>query len=140
MYKDTVKWNAAQGAGLTRDDLIDATAKRNALGQRCARFFGEFDFLVLPVVQVLPFDVNEPWVKMINGEKMEHYISWMKSCYMVSALGTPAISIPFTFSESGLPIGLQITAPWGQDLRLLQFAKTLEARLSTRFVVPALVS
>ena len=54
--------------------------------------------------------------------------------------GIPTISVPCGLSRDGLPIGLQITAPWGQDLRLLQFAKTLEARLSTRFIVPALVS
>ena len=57
---------------------------------------------------------------------MEHYISWMKSCYVVSLMGTPALSLPFTFSVDGLPVGLQIVAPWGQDLRLLQFAKALE--------------
>ncbi len=140
MYKDTVKWNAAEGAGLTKADLMDATAKRNALGQRCAAFFADFDFLVLPVVQVLPFDVNEPWVKTIQDEPMTTYISWMKSCYMVSALGTPAISIPLTFSDQGLPVGLQIVAPWGQDLRLLQFSKLLEAQISARMIVPRLVS
>jgi amidase len=110
------------------------------LGQRCAAFFADFDFLVLPVVQVLPFDVNEPWVKTIQDEPMTTYISWMKSCYMVSALGTPAISIPLTFSDQGLPVGLQIVAPWGQDLRLLQFSKLLEAQISARMIVPRLVS
>ena len=125
-YKDTVKWNAAQAEQLSAEDIREALSLRSALGVRCASFFEHFDFLVLPVAQVLPFDIETEWVTAINDVTMEHYISWMKSCYVVSLMGTPALSLPFTFSVDGLPVGLQIVAPWGQDLRLLQFAKALE--------------
>lgn len=45
-----------------------------------------------------------------------------------STLGTPAITIPMPI-ESGLPLGLQLTAAHGQDARLLQTAVKLERLL-----------
>jgi amidase len=42
-----------------------------------------------------------------------------------TALGTPAISIPMAVAN-GLPLGLQVTADFGHDMRLLQAAVRLE--------------
>jgi Asp-tRNA(Asn)/Glu-tRNA(Gln) amidotransferase A subunit family amidase len=42
-----------------------------------------------------------------------------------TALGTPAISIPMPVAN-GLPLGLQLTADFGHDMRLLQAAVRLE--------------
>ncbi len=44
-----------------------------------------------------------------------------------TALGTPAISIPLPI-ESGLPLGLQLTADLGQDSRVVQAAVLLQRR------------
>ena len=138
-YKDTVKWNAAQAEKLSAEDIREALSLRSALGMRCAAFFEHFDFLVTPVAQVLPFNVETEWVTTINDTPMDNYISWMKSCYVVSLMGTPALSLPFTFSDDGLPVGLQIVAPWGQDLRLLQFAKALERMSPHYYQSPSLI-
>jgi Asp-tRNA(Asn)/Glu-tRNA(Gln) amidotransferase A subunit family amidase len=52
-----------------------------------------------------------------------------------TALGTPAVTIPMPV-ESGLPLGLQLTADRGQDARILRAAIRLERvlRESTRVV------
>ena len=42
---------------------------------RCAAFFEHFDFLVAPVAQVLPFNVETEWVTTINDTPMDNYIS-----------------------------------------------------------------
>jgi len=47
-----------------------------------------------------------------------------------TALGTPAISIPIPVA-SGLPLGLQLTADHGQDMRLLRTAVRLQRMLSS---------
>jgi len=44
-----------------------------------------------------------------------------------TALGTPAVSIPMPV-ESGLPLGLQLTANLGQDSRVLRAALLLHQR------------
>ena len=46
-----------------------------------------------------------------------------------TALGTPAISIPMPLA-AGLPLGLQLTAERGQDVRLLRTAVRLQKMLS----------
>jgi aspartyl-tRNA(Asn)/glutamyl-tRNA(Gln) amidotransferase subunit A len=40
-----------------------------------------------------------------------------------SLAGLPAMSLPCGFSTDGLPIGLQLTAPWRKEARLLDAAR-----------------
>ena len=47
-----------------------------------------------------------------------------------TALGTPAIAIPMSVG-SALPLGLQLTADRGQDVRVIRTAMKLERLLST---------
>ena len=46
-------------------------------------------------------------------------MAWMKSAYYISATGHPAISVPATFSSTGLPIGVQIVGRHHEDLGML---------------------
>ena len=57
---------------------------------------------------------------------METYIDWMKSCYFISIVGNPAISVPCGFTPEGLPVGLQIVARHQDDWGLLQMAHAFE--------------
>jgi Asp-tRNA(Asn)/Glu-tRNA(Gln) amidotransferase A subunit family amidase len=41
--------------------------------------------------------------------------------------GVPGISVPVGFDDHGLPVGLQLRAPWGEEARLLDAAATIEA-------------
>jgi amidase len=83
-------------------------------------------FLVLPVSQVPPFDVKQRYVTEINGEPMETYIDWMKSCYYVTVTGLPVASVPCGFTPEGLPVGIQIVGRHGDDFGVLQLAHAFE--------------
>jgi amidase len=120
--KDTVIWNIEEGARLTGAQVGRAEAKRTELYHRVRGFMEQYAFLAAPVVQVPPFDVNQPWVTQINGEKMHTYLDWMKSCYAISATGLPAVSVPCGFTPDGLPVGLQIVGRHQDDLGVLQLA------------------
>ena len=124
--KDTVIWNIEQGLPLTGLDVSRAIARRSALYQRVFEFFETYEFLVLPAVQVLPFSVDVPWVREINGRKMETYIDWMGLCYAITVTGLPAISVPGGFSREGLPVGLQIVGRHHRDFAVLQLAHAFE--------------
>ena len=126
MYKDTVIWNVTQGQKLTGEDIARAERERTALYQRVRAFMDTFEFLVLPVSQVPPFQIDTEWVQEIAGTRMETYIDWMKSCYFISILGLPAISVPCGFTEDGLPVGLQIVGRHHCDLAVLQLARAFE--------------
>jgi amidase len=121
-----IHWHVSEGRKLTGSYLARVEAKRTALYQHMRRFMEEYEFFILPVNQVLPFDVDDPYPKEIDGTKMENYLSWMKSAYYISAVGSPAISVPCAFSESDLPIGIQIVGRHSDDWGVLQMAYGFE--------------
>ena len=43
--------------------------------------------------------------------------------------GVPALTVPAGRAENGLPLGLQIIAPFGQDERLLAWARQIEKEM-----------
>jgi len=64
-------------------------------------------------------------VTEIDGERMETYIDWMKSCYYVTVAGLPA-SVACGFTPEGLPVGAQIVGRYRDDLGVLQLAHAFE--------------
>lgn len=121
-----IHWHVEEGRKLTGPQLSRVEAKRTALYQRLCGFKGEYDFFVLPVSQVLPFDVKTHYPTEIAGVKMENYLAWMKSAYYISAAGNPAMSVPCGFSQSGLPIGMQIVGRHHDDSGVLQLGYAFE--------------
>ena len=126
LLKDTVIWNIEEGRRLGGPRLGDAARAWSALLDRVRRFFERFDFLVLPVSQVPPFDVDQPYVTEIDGVHMETYLDWMSSCAHISVLGLPAISVPCGFTDDGLPVGVQIVGRQHDDLGVLRLAHAFE--------------
>jgi len=126
LIKDTLLWEIDEGNRLTPSDVQLAEARHIELNQRMRRFMERYEFFVLPVSQVLPFDVTQHWPEEIEGTRMATYIDWMKSCYYVSAMATPSISVPCGFTREGLPIGIQIVGRHGDDWGLLQMAHAFE--------------
>ena len=50
----------------------------------------------------------------------------MEVTILASIFQLPSISIPIGFNDRGLPMGMQIIAPRGNDLKLIAFAKKFE--------------
>lgn len=124
--KPTVVWNIEHGLRLTGTDLARAERLRTELVGRAAAFFARYDFLVMPVTQVLPFDVRVEYPSEIEGVTMPTYLDWMESCWCITVMGSPAISVPCGFTRDGLPVGLQIVGRRGDDLGVLQVAHAFE--------------
>jgi len=126
LVKDTILWEIDRGATLSAIDVGRAEIKRTEIYQRMRLFMDAHEFFVLPVSQVPPFDVNQPYVTEIAGTPMETYIDWMKSCYFISITGHPAISVPAGFTREGLPVGIQIVGRHQDDWGVLQMAYAFE--------------
>jgi amidase len=126
LIKDTVIQEVEAGARLTGPEVASAEASRSKMYARIGQFMERFDFLLLPVTQVPPFSIDQPYVTAIEGTPMASYIDWMKSCWYITLTGHPAISVPAGFTRDGLPIGLQIVGRHHADWEVLQFAHAFE--------------
>ena len=125
-FKPSLADNIRAGAGLTGADIARAYEQRTALSERMRVFFGSYDVLVLPTSQVPPFPADQEYPPEINGRPMATYLDWMRSAYVITVTGCPAISLPGGETTGGLPVGVQVVAPFGADRRLLEIAAAFE--------------
>lgn len=124
--KESVAWNVAQGRALTATDIGTAESLRGRIFQRMRTFFERYDALLLPVSQVVPFDAELEYPTGIDGQPQHTYLDWMRSCYLVTVTGSPALSVPAGFTPGGLPVGLQIVGPHLAERRVLEIGHAFE--------------
>jgi amidase len=129
-FKQSLADNIRLGETLSGADVARAYTQRTTLSERMRHFFTSYDVLVLPVSQVPPFPADQEYPSAINGRPMETYLDWMRSAYLITVTGCPAISVPAGHTRDGLPVGIQIVAPHGADRRLLEIAAAFEAATS----------
>jgi amidase len=126
-FKQSLADNIRAGEHLTGADVARAYQQRTALGETMRRFFEAYDVLVLPTSQVPPFPADQEYPAEINGRPMATYLDWMRSAYLITVTGCPAISVPAGTTRDGLPVGVQIVAAHGTDRALLEVAAAVEA-------------
>ena len=124
--KDTIKWEIAEAERQTGADVGRAQARQARMYEQSRQLFERHEFFVLPVTQVEPFDVGTPYPTSVAGVPMPTYIDWMRSCWYVTFMANPAISVPAGFTSGGLPVGLQIVARHRGEWSLLQMAHAFE--------------
>jgi amidase len=124
--KDTIQFEVAQAERLSAADVGRAFARQALMHEQSRQFFERYEYFVLPVTQVVPFDVTSPYPTNISGTPMTTYIDWMRSCWYVSFMSNPSVSVPAGFTEKGLPVGLQIVGRHHDEWSVLQLAHAFE--------------
>jgi amidase len=124
--KDTIKFEVAQAERAGATDVGRALARQAQMFDQSRQFFERYAYFILPVTQVEPFDVNTPYPTAIAGTAMTTYIDWMRSCWYVTMMSNPAMSVPAGFSAAGLPVGLQIVGRHRDEWSVLQLAYAFE--------------
>ena len=115
-----------------RNNAIDYVRARRALTaatRDMAEAFQHIDVLLLPTTASLP-----PRTGQIDGRTAAFDLDrWNRDSYgyapyteIFNVSGQPAISLPLAVSSGGLPIGVQLAAPLGEDGRLLALAAWFE--------------
>jgi amidase len=113
------------GKGLTGVDVVRALEAVDVVGHAVGPFFERYDLLLTatlaepaPALGVL--DTTRPEVMYARAGDF----SAMTSIYNVT--GQPAISLPTARDRSGVPIGTQLAARFGNEALLLRVAAQIE--------------
>jgi amidase len=121
-------------------DVMSALDAHNRVARSVGAFFAEYDLLVTPTLAQLP----APHGTLQYDNPAHSTQSWLESLFaygpftvVFNISGQPAISLPLAQSQSGLPIGVQIVAPYGREDLLLQIAGQLEQAMPWNHRTPA---
>jgi amidase len=104
-------------------DVYNGSVKRTAMYHAFRTLFETYDYVVLPTAQLFAFDKNEHWPREIEGVAMSSYHRWMEVSAIGTLLGAPTLAVPAGFSQSGLPMGLQVIGRNHDDWGLLDLAQ-----------------
>ena len=72
----------------------------------------------------------------MGDHEFSNYIEWCSIAYAITVTGLPTLSMPAGFTESGLPVGLQVVGPPRGQASLLAGAHKLEGVLGHAGAVP----
>ena len=106
---------------------------RAAIRETVAKAFQSVDFIVWPTSPATAPTLEHPWLMLPSGHVAADTAN-VRQASLANLTGAPAISVPIGLDASGLPIGLQLLAPWGADSRLIDAAEHLEKVTDRRFV------
>lgn len=116
---ESVRWNIERGRNLSAEALLQAEADRDQLYLNFLDFFKTYDVLITPSASVLPYRHNHGEILEINGQPQRTIIDYLTITYTISLTGLPAISIPCSWTASGLPVGMQLIGkPRGEEALL----------------------
>ncbi|MEJ0087243.1 MAG: amidase family protein [Pseudomonadota bacterium] len=99
------------------------------LPAQLARFFGEYDVLLTPVVSAPPPPLGTFGPAVPAEQLLKSMFEWVDYTPLHNLAGTAAMSLPLFESAEGLPIGSMFAADRGQEDMLLALAFELEAAL-----------
>jgi amidase len=125
---EALSWSYAErNRSLTTTDYVEALETIRAWSRRVATWWSDdgFDLLVTPTMAALP-----PPIGTVQGEDADGALIGALPFAVFTApfnmTGQPAVSVPATWSASGLPIGTQLVAATGREDVLLRVAAQLE--------------
>jgi aspartyl-tRNA(Asn)/glutamyl-tRNA(Gln) amidotransferase subunit A len=122
-YRDVID----QGRGYRGIDYVQASHRRGQLRGRFVEAFGRVDLLLTPTVAVTAFAAGTLGVSRIDGRDVDPHLGWSPFSWPINLAGLPAATVPCGFDEDGLPIGLQLIAPWLEEARIFRVAAALES-------------
>ena len=87
----------------------------------------DLDALVFPTTLLPATKIGEEELEIeVQGQKFNTFEALRRNCNPINVVGYPAVTVPAGFSETGLPIGLQmVVRPWEED-KLLSMAYAFE--------------
>jgi len=129
----------ADARGGTHRAWLRADEERARLRRVWAEWFTSYDLLLCPVMNVPapPHDHSEPMLERtidINGERAP-YIGAVQWAGFIGVVGRPSAVPPIGRTPEGLPVGMQVVAPYLRDRDAVR-AAALVAQVTGGYEVP----
>jgi amidase len=127
---EPLTWQVATtGRGLSAKDYVAAENFNHAHARRIASWYHDdgFDLLLTPTSAAPPPPLGHFAPTAENpGAGFVKAIPFSAFTSVFNVTGQPSISLPLHWSEEGLPIGVQLTAPTGREDVLIRIAAQIE--------------
>ncbi len=136
LLKPEVIWNIEKAREVSMDDIERVENARARYLKRAVTFFEHYDLLLSPATIVPPYPIDQRYVESCEGVTFSNYIEWCTIAYAITITGFPAMSLPAGFTDTGLPVGLQMVTGPRSEADLLHAALQLEQLLGLRHRVP----
>jgi amidase len=106
-------------------DYVRATAGLRELTRRIVGFLADYDLLLTPTLAVPPVSIgaledDDPWVQFANAGRFTPFTQ------VANITGLPAVSLPLSWSDEGLPIGVQLVGRPAGEAALIRVSAQLE--------------
>ncbi len=119
---DTIKDMVRQGAAYSAVEYQQASDRRTQLFRAVQALLAEYDVLAMPTLMsaAKPIDAG-------GSMNTPMYAQWCAPLYPFNLTGHPALTVPCGWSDTGLPIGLQLVGRWYEEASLIDVARWLQA-------------
>ena len=117
-FSEAFKQMLTMGERISAARYAEALRDLERVRRSVLRVFEEVDLLVTPTTPDLPMTIEQ---SRTRGEQFGPPAS-ARNTTPFNVYGLPTVSVPCGFSDSGLPIGLQISGRPGDDGRVLALA------------------
>jgi aspartyl-tRNA(Asn)/glutamyl-tRNA(Gln) amidotransferase subunit A len=118
-----VEARVASSDDLAAVEYIGRLRRLAQLRRAAAEEAGEIDVVATPTVPITPPAVAELAEPKVYARKN---LLALRNTALFSYMGWCAVSVPVGLDRQGMPVGLQLARPSGEDLPLLELAVAVE--------------
>jgi aspartyl-tRNA(Asn)/glutamyl-tRNA(Gln) amidotransferase subunit A len=111
------------GRGFSAVDYLGADVKRMEIARTMGKLHLDYDLLLTPTLPIPAFEAGR---EVPVGWPQRRWTSWTPFTYPFNMTQQPAASVPCGFTDSGLPVGLQVIGPRFADDRVLAACHAFE--------------
>ena len=132
LFGDDIRRRLEDGAKTTSTEYILARRTQVEIKKKLEQFFESYDFLLTPATPI-----PAPTVEGHDAVEQAGRLTRFTAPFNLS--GLPALSVPCGFTQSGLPIGLQIVSRAWADSKVLNAGYAYEQSTDWHMRIPPLV-
>lgn len=110
------------GRKMNAETAAKASQINQISGRIMGRFHEQYDIVLAPTLCSLPVPIGH----FADGDIGAKLGAYMGNTSLFNQTGQPSISLPLAWSDDGLPIGIMLSAAFGNDALLFRLAGQLE--------------